>query len=291
VQNEAFVVHMLSGDLVFNRREKLYVADLCKADEKVVWATVRENEALYTKDEVRRAKEAYAFLKNSGYASESEAAHLLTDGNVRGIPMLMRSDIERAYKIYGQYPEYVQGKLTKKTVGRMQVDPMLRSVSKTLKLYVDTRKFLVSIADPLNLTMQSQVQSESRQDLGMALQGQLVVLCNRGYVPTIVYSDLQSAFKSMTQDFPGVEIDIGGASDYIAKVVARIRHIKETYCTVKNGLAWSLPRSLVPDLVTYVVSRLNIRRTTALSENVREYCLRECPLIMPKNYAWHLEIT
>jgi hypothetical protein len=202
----------------------------------------------------------------------------------------MRADVERAYKIYGQYPEYVRGKLTKKTVGRVQVDPTLRAVSKTLKVYVDVmhvdnKKFLVSVADPLNLTMQSQVQSESRQDLGMALQGQLVVLCNKGYVPTIVYSDPQSAFKSMTQDFPGVEIDVGGAGDYVAKVDTRIRRIKETYRTIKNGLAWSLPWSLVPDLIAYVVSRLNICRTTALSENV-------CPQVlftgMPVNYAKEL---
>jgi hypothetical protein len=141
--------------------------------------------------------------------------------------MLMRADIDRAYKIYGVHPEYVRGKLTRKMVGRMQVDPTLRSVSKTLKVYVDvvhvdTKKFRVSVADPLNLTLQSQVQSESRQDLGMELQGQLVVLRNRGYVPSIVYSDPQSAFRAMTQDFPGVEIDVGGAGNYIAKVDARI---------------------------------------------------------------------
>jgi hypothetical protein len=207
--------------------------------------------------------------------------------------MLMREDLERAYKIYGLHPEYIRGKLTKKTVGRILVDPTLRSVSKTLKIYVDvmhvdTKKFLVSVADPLNLTMQSLVHSESRQDLGMALQGQMVVLRNRGYVPTIVYSDPQSAFRSMTQDFPGVEIDVGGAGDYVAKVDARIRRIKETYRTVKNGLAWSLPRSLVPDLVAYVVSRLNIRRTTALSENV---CPRVLFTGMPVNYAKELGLA
>ncbi len=136
VQKEAFVVHMPSGDLVFSRQEKLYVAELYEAEERVVQATVRENE-LYTKDEVKRAKDAHEFLRNSGYPSVGEATHLLTDGNVKGVPLLMRSDVERAYKIYGQHPEYVRGKLTKKTVGRVQVDQTLRSVSKTLKLYVD----------------------------------------------------------------------------------------------------------------------------------------------------------
>jgi hypothetical protein len=45
------------------------------------------------------------------------------------------------------------------------------------------------------------------------------------------------------------------------------------YRTVKVGLPWLLPRSLVPELVAYIVSRLNIRRTTALSENV-------CPRVL-----------
>jgi hypothetical protein len=73
----------------------------------------------------------------------------------------------------------------------------------------------------------------------MVLQGQFIVLRDRGYVPIIVYSDPQSAFRSMTQDFPGVEIDIGGAGDYVAKVDAHIRRVKETYCMIKNGLVWS----------------------------------------------------
>jgi hypothetical protein len=37
---------------------------------------------------------------------------------------------------------------------------------------------------------------------------------------------------------------------------------------VKLGLPWKLPKVLVKDLVAYVVSRRNICRTTALSENV-----------------------
>jgi hypothetical protein len=160
VQKEAFVVHMSTGDLVFSRLDKLYVAELYEAEERIIQATVRENEALYTKAEVKRAKEAYEFMKNSGYPSVGEAVHILTDGNVRGVPMLMKEDLECAYKIYGLHPEYIRGKLTKKTVGRIPVDPTLRSVSKTLKIYVDvmhvdTKKFLVSVVDPLNLTMQS----------------------------------------------------------------------------------------------------------------------------------------
>jgi hypothetical protein len=53
--------------------------------------------------------------------------HIIHDGNVRGVPLLMQEDVERAYKIYGQHPEYVKGKLVKRMVGRMPIDVMLRS--------------------------------------------------------------------------------------------------------------------------------------------------------------------
>jgi hypothetical protein len=44
----------------------------------------------------------------------------------------------------------------------------------------------------------------------MALQGQLAVLHSGGFLPEIVYTDPHSMFRSMTRDFPGVAIDVGG---------------------------------------------------------------------------------
>jgi hypothetical protein len=103
-----------------------------------MYATVRENELVYTRDEVRRAKLAYELVRNSGYPSPSEVVHLLQDGNVRGIPATLgRADVERAYRIYGVHPEYVRGKMTNKKVNRAQVDLSLRSTDKRLRLSVD----------------------------------------------------------------------------------------------------------------------------------------------------------
>jgi hypothetical protein len=62
----------------------------------------------------------------------------------------------------------------------------------------------------------------------MALQGQLAVLRSQGLVPEVVYTDPHSTFRSMTQNFPRVSIDIGGAGDYVAKVDAKICRIKDT---------------------------------------------------------------
>jgi hypothetical protein len=65
----------------------------------VVLATVQENEQLYMKEEVRRAKLTHEFIRSSGYPSPEEVVHLLIDGNVRGIPKLLVEDVRRAYAI------------------------------------------------------------------------------------------------------------------------------------------------------------------------------------------------
>jgi hypothetical protein len=207
------------------------VADWC-VENTAVNATVREKEQLYTKEEIRRAKVAHEFLKCSGYPSIGQATHLITDGNVQGMPMLIKDDLIRAYEVYGELPEYDQGKMTKRTVGRMKIDISHKSVDKSLRLstdvmHIDGDMFLISATEPLNLTLQSHIENEGKLALGIGLQGQLAVLRSRGFLPETVYTDPYSTFRSMTQDFPGVAIDVGGANDYLAKVDAKIRKIKE----------------------------------------------------------------
>jgi hypothetical protein len=134
-KGRAFTVHLADGKTVeFGRWNKLYVADW-NTTGLMVYATVRENEQVYTHEEVRRAKLAYELVCSSGYPSASEVAHLIHDGNVRGIPAtLSQADVERAYHIYGVHPEYVRGQMTNQKVSRVQVDLGLRSTGKRLRL-------------------------------------------------------------------------------------------------------------------------------------------------------------
>jgi hypothetical protein len=278
VPGEAFVVHLPAGDLVFKRTGKLDIADCRKLlnDSKNVNATVKENESLYTRSEIKKAKEAYEFLKCSGYASPNEAIHLFQDGNIFGLPKLTREDLLRAYEIYGIPVAYVHGKLTKRSIARAVIDPTVVMREETQELHtdvmhIDGHKFLISHVEPLQLTLQTPLKNKTADQLGLGLQGQLSVLRARGFQPTIVYVDPQSGFRTLKNMFPGVLVDDGGAADYVPKADIKIRRIKEIYHPVKNGLPWKLPVNLVKYLVGYAVGRITIRRTTSLSTCMSPY--------------------
>jgi hypothetical protein len=130
----------------------------------------------------------------------------------------------------------------------MPVDLSLHSKEKEQKLHMDV------------IHKQMWNKNEGRTKLGLALQGQLGLLRLQSFKPGILYVDPHSMFKSMVHNFPEVEVDMGGAGNYVPKVDAKIQSMKELYTTMKSGLAWTLPGSLVKDLVAYVVSRMNIHR-------------------------------
>jgi hypothetical protein len=120
VPQHGFIVHMDDKDLEFRQEGKLDIADwgmISETDNEAdVFATVKDNEAEYTKQEVERAREAFAFVKNTGFPSKEEAIHLIKDGNIVDLPNLTRSDIKQAFKIYGQHMESVRGEMTQRVV-------------------------------------------------------------------------------------------------------------------------------------------------------------------------------
>ena len=245
VPGESFIVHLPDRNIEFKRRGKLYVALWEEAAN--ILTTVQEAESFYSKAEVKRAKEAHDFIKSSGYPSMDELIHLVEDGNILEMPGISRADIKRAYDIYGLPVEYVRGKLTKKRAGRQRFEPALQGSEKDQVLYsdvmhIDDTHYLITVCDPLNLTIQTPVDKETATVLGLALQGHLQVLRERSFTPKIVHVDPASAFVALRTQFPGVIIDVGGARDFVAKVDAKIRRIKDTYRAVKAGLPWSLPK-------------------------------------------------
>lgn len=83
-KGKALMVQMACGKTaVFaHRRNKLYIANWASIG-LYVCTTVRENEQIYTPDEVRRAQLAYELVRTSGYPSPNEVLHLIQDSNIK----------------------------------------------------------------------------------------------------------------------------------------------------------------------------------------------------------------
>ncbi len=79
-EKESFTVQLECGKMVkFARKNKLYVANWRDTGLHVC-VTVRENEAVYTKEEVRKAQQVYELVRTSGYPSPNKVLHLIHDG-------------------------------------------------------------------------------------------------------------------------------------------------------------------------------------------------------------------
>jgi hypothetical protein len=262
---ESFTVHLPERDIIFYRRDKLYVADFSRPVVAVTKA--------YTKAEEARAQAAYEIICNCGYPSITEAIHLIQDGNLTHMPMLTAEDVRRAYDLYGEPVGSVRGKLTKKKISRSIYDNNLlmdqkKQVLHTDVMHVDGQHFLVTVCEPLQLVLQCPVERETALVLGTALQNQIELLRSRGFVPIRVQTDPQSAFRTLTTKFENVVIDTGGAGDYVPKADIQKRRIKEIVRGIKAVLPWKLPPFLLKDLVAFAVSRINIKRSTAVNQNV-----------------------
>ena len=271
-KGESYTVHMDDSDLVFVRRNKFYVADFS------YWLKSSKNkyamlgaEHMYTKKEVSRAIEAGEFIKNAGYPSRGEAIHLARDGNIMDMPQTAK-DIDTYYNIYGDPVAAIRGKATEdKAPYKDTYDEGLVHETKVQELtcdimHVGGRSYLLSVASPLELKIVSHLDANTERYMGEALEAQLKLLRSRNFDVNHVVADPQLA--CLSNKFPSVAIDTTGAGDHTGKVDVVMRRVKEMFRSVISGLPYTLPKNLTTSLVTYCVSRYNLKRSSGLADNV-----------------------
>ena len=125
------------------------------------------------------------------------------------MPALTREDVLRAYDLFGTSPAYVRGKMTKRPIKHEVIEESLLMTEKRQKLYSDVMHyegsmFLITVCDPLQLTLTTPVDRKMSNQLGLALQSQLNVLRGYGFIPTIVYTDPAPGFQALVNHFPGI---------------------------------------------------------------------------------------
>ena len=279
---QSITIHMDTQDLVFYRRDKIYVGDMREWEtyrennrHVAMVTTVADNERKLTSRELKKVEAARDFIKVAGYPTLKEAIHLVEDGNLLNC-RVTASDVRKAFEVdtvNGITPAMAKGKTVNGRPPRLHTDDSIKSEEVKQQLYsdvmhVDDMKFLITVAEPLHLTLTTPVERETTHVLGEALQEHIDTLREKGFDPVRVHCDPQAALAALRGRFPGTEIDVQGAGDHLSVVDNKIRRVKELVRCVNADLPWPLPRERTSALVKYAVTRLNIRRTTAAVGNV-----------------------
>jgi hypothetical protein len=79
-----------------------------------------------------------------------------------------------------------------------------------------------------------------------SLQGQLELICSRDFEPVrVLMMNPQIAFCSLTAKFENVVINLGGASNFVPKVDAKIRRIKKVFHSIMASLGFADQNTLL----------------------------------------------
>ena len=274
-QGKHFIVHLPSGDLVFERKNTFYVADISHwADDSTELAAMTSSanakKRRYTRKEVEMARLAYRFVEKTGATSLPEVIRLATQGHVTGVKFT-KEDIIHAYDIWGQPVSYVRGSTTTQKVGRVRdrVDNLLEQTFQNLDIDVFTaagHKFLLSVAHPMRLTMISRIDDGRADNVAALFQSHLDKLRSKGFDVKKVYSDRDSVLRVLSGLYPGVDFHAGGAGDHVVVADERIKAVKILARSAASRVPWSLPRSriFVNGLMKFAVSRLTCIRASPM---------------------------
>jgi hypothetical protein len=119
-----------------------------------------------------------------------EVIQIVESGSVGNMLLLTRDNVRRAYELYGPPVGFVRGKTTRRQASFAVTDDDLildqkKQVLSADVMHLDSYKYLVSVSEPLQLTLQTPVAHESQMVLGMALQSQLEVYRSCGFQPVL----------------------------------------------------------------------------------------------------------
>jgi hypothetical protein len=119
------------------------------------------------------------------------------------------------YTVYGPPVEALHGKTTKAHAKTRVMSDEGSKMQVTYQdlvmdlMHVAGEKFLFSICAPLGLLLVCHIESQTAQELGRGMQKHLNTLRSRG-------------FESLQGSFPGVEMDLSGAGDFLDKIDTKI---------------------------------------------------------------------
>lgn len=230
--------------------------------------TVEENERLYSKAQVDRAKRVKRFSAAMGFPSKSNLLEIIKGGRTEGIDF-DHEDVARAHEIYGDDLQAVRGKSFRYKRGSNYSSgrPVGKVVEVKQSMNVDIMfacgyAFLVSYTTPLFLLMCDHIKTKNVSDVKRALMHQIGVFKSRGFEVVEVKADGEGAIGALQGELEhlGCTVNIHAPGTYSAEVDVKIKQIKNA---VRSALVlpYPLPLMLLIYCVLFCVGRINMLPT------------------------------
>ena len=276
--NHQFVVHTPSGDMRFRAHlwRKLYICDIREIQKEcVAFPTVAENEANFTKHEVRLAKIAIEMQKRLGGISEEDLKKVIKHSAVINMP-ITSTDVDRARLIHGPNVDHIKGKARINSAKDVPVVTVPRPLVQSQTLYsdlmfVETIPFLISIASPLMLVLVTASSGKTASALWSAFSKQIVALKVEGFAVSNLQIDGESAIGKLESQFKDIGVRVSASTTKVHNVERKISTLKGRIRSVVLGLPFPLCKFLMICCVLFCTSRLNMIPCSSRDDYVSPY--------------------
>ena len=241
--------------------------------EMALVATVSDNMARYTKQEVAAAGRARELLAKMGYPPVDMAIAMIRGGNNFGVS---ENDFRVAHSIWGKCLASMKGKNHKRPThaADMTITPAQVQKQQVLSvdiMFIDSAALLIGISTPLDLTLSSSLihldlskSSRSAAIVKGGLEDMISTLGARNFSVRVIMSDGEGAIGKMRHQLGmlGIELDTSAAGGHVARIERRIQIVKErARAHICGRLPFTLTNLGNTMLVLYCVSRINCQQS------------------------------
>lgn len=236
----------------------------------------RESNALictisYSVKQLKGAEKAKDLLHRAGYPSYVELQNMVKSGNFTG-STVTASDVAVASDIYGPQVASIRGKYTKRKFNNPPPDQSLIEQSDQVMyldiMYVSTQPYMVALVTPLFLTLSVPMLNESSMSMISCTSDIMNTIKTKGFTISTIMCEPQSAVAAISTHLgPGVSMNVVGATDHLPILDVKIRRIKEVIRATLVTVNFNVPYSKIKYLVSYAVSRINMRTTSSRGDD------------------------
>ena len=184
----------------------------------VIVSSVKQDEAMFSKEDVRRARVARDFIAKTGYASKEDIMRLVTSqGNVVNIN-ITRADVQRAIDIYGsQHVLHGRSRIVRPDTRVIRAEPIPKPAQNLYcdNFYVGNLWFMLCNVKPLGILLVSFLEGQSENHLGVAFREFIAVLQSYKYEADVIYSDADPSAIANLNQHSRVRVETCAAGDHV----------------------------------------------------------------------------